>query len=83
MFIVEKIMRKNGRTFSPVAKLNHIEDVIFYMEANKLEYAGTPYIFTHINLSDGSRIRQTVDVGGHEMITSPSRLRDALESIKA
>lgn len=82
MFYIEKITRKNGRKFQTVATLNEIEDVIFYMQLNKLEYAGTPYIFTHINLSDGSRIRQTVDIGGSEVITSPAKLRDILEGVE-
>ncbi len=82
MFTIEKITRKNGRTFKPVVKLERIEDVIMYMESNGLEYAGTPYIFTHINLNDGSRIRQTVDIGGSEVITSPAKLRDILQGVE-
>jgi len=51
------------------------EEVIEYMKSNNINYAGTPYIFTHINLSDRTIITQYC-LG---LFCSPERLRKKLE----
>ena len=50
MYYIEKIMRKNGKTYKPVCELNDIADVILYMEQNNLQYAGTPYILSFADI---------------------------------
>lgn len=76
MYNIEVKKRKNSRKYTPVKQLATDDEVIAYLKENGLEYAGTPYIFTHINLSDGSIITQKDDHFG--LICSPERLRDKL-----
>ena len=82
MYYIQKKARVNSRRYGKtVAQLPEIADVISYLKENNIQFAGTPYIFTHINLSDGSIITQDVLVGGNKLITSPQKLADALKTI--
>jgi len=71
MYHIATLKRKNSRKYSNIKDLPEIEDVKKYLKENNLFYAGTPYIFTHINLSNGDIITQ--DYSG--IICSPEKLR--------
>ena len=51
-----------------------VDDLLVYLKDNGIFMTGTPYVFTHIEMSDGSIISQ--DAMG--LITSPTKLRDIL-----
>ena len=75
MYYIETLKRKNSRKYTPIKALGDtLDSVIDYMKQNNIQYAGTPYIFTHINLSDGSIVTQKYN----GIICSPESLRKAL-----
>ena len=77
MYYIQKKARVNSRRYGKtVAQLPEIADVISYLKENNIQY-----IFTHINLSDGSIITQDVLVGGNKLIKSPQKLAEALKTI--
>ena len=51
-----------------------VDELLAYLKDNGITFKGTPYIFTHIEMSDGSIISQ--DYQG--IITSPEKLRKLL-----
>lgn len=74
MYYIEKKKRANSKKFTPVKELPEIPDVINYMAENKLVATGTPYMFTHINLSDGSIVSQRFN----GIMCSPEKLREKM-----
>lgn len=78
MYHIEVLKRKNSRKYTPVLDLPTEREVIEYMKEKQVTYAGTPYVFTHIKLSDGSIITQDVKFGDKEIMCSPTKLRDRL-----
>jgi hypothetical protein len=67
--------RKNSRNYDKtIASFETEKEVKKYLEKNNLSYAGSPYIFTHIKLNDGSIL--TCSYNG--IICSPEKLRDYL-----
>lgn len=76
MYNIEVKKRANSRKYTPVKEFKTEQEVIDYLNDNGLEMIGTPYIFTHINLSDGSILTQHDDRFG--MILSPVKMRDLL-----
>ena len=78
MYYLEKLKRKNSRRYTPVKELGEDEkSVVKYMEDNDLQFAGSPYIFTHIKLSDGSIITQKFN----GITCSPEKLRELLTTV--
>lgn len=74
MYHIQTKKRKNSRKYTDIVKMETIEEVKNYLTINNLSYAGTPYIFTHIDLSNGDIITQ--DYMG--IICSPEKLRGEL-----
>ena len=74
MYNIEILKRKNSRTYSPVKQLATEKEVVAYMKENKLVHAGTPYLFTHIKLSDGSIITQNYN----GIMCSPIKLNNLI-----
>lgn len=75
MYHIEK---KVGKVWKRVMDLKYEEDVVMFLEKKTgLRYAGSPYIFTCINLSDGSRLTQ--DNNG--IVCSPFKMRDILKTL--
>ena len=63
--------RANSRFFEKkIKELKAIQDVKDYLERNNIVATSTPYIFTHINLSNGQIITQ--NCGG--FVCSPDKL---------
>ncbi len=79
MYSIEVKKRKNSRKYTPIKEFETEKEVINYMKENKITFAGTPYIFTHIMLSDDSIIK----LNCMGMISSPSKLRDMLTGKEA
>jgi hypothetical protein len=76
MYHIETLKRKNSRRYTKTKDIPTIEGVKEYMRGLKLSYAGTPYVFTHIKLSNGDIITQSDDRFG--LICSPEELRKQL-----
>lgn len=76
MYCIEILKRKNSRKYTPIKELKEIDDVVNYMKENKLKFAGTPYVFTHIELSDKSIVTQNYN----GVVCSPEELRKVLTS---
>jgi len=68
--------RKNSVKFTAIASFESETEIISYLKQNNLSYVSSPYVFTYIQLSDGSIIRQTY-MG---MICSPTKLRDLIKT---
>ena len=80
MYHIQVKPRKNSKKYSKtIANLKDESAVINYMRENDLHYAGTPYFFSHIRLSDGSIITQTAVVGASELVCSPTKLNDMIK----
>lgn len=76
MYFIEKKARKNSKKYTKTNALSNESDVLEYMEVNDLSYIKeTPYIFTHIELSDGSIITQNYQ----GLICSPTKLLEVLK----
>lgn len=76
MYYLETKKRKNSIKYSIAKELGDtLEGVIDYMKQNGLAYAGSPYFFTHIKLSDGSIVTQKYN----GIMTSPESLRKAID----
>ena len=67
--------RKNSKKYTPLKEFETEQEVLDYLNENNLKYVGTPYIFTHINLSDGSIISQKY----RGLMCSPETLKKRLE----
>lgn len=66
---------KRSRSYERIiAQFMNIDEVIRYCKENNIKYAGTPYIFSHIKLSDGTIVTQEV-MG---MTCSPTTLHKAM-----
>lgn len=77
MYYLEILPRKNSRKYSIKQSLGDtLDSVIDYMKQNSLTYAGSPYFFTHIKLSDGSIVTQKYN----GITCSPQSLKTALET---
>lgn len=77
MYYIQTKPRKNSRKYSKtIAKFMNIEEVPQYIKDNNLSVLPKPYFFTHIPLSDGSIITQTVGV--YETVCSPMKLAERL-----
>lgn len=76
MYHIEVKKRKNSRKYTKVLDLDGEAAVLEYLKKKGLTATGTPYIFTHIDVSDGSIITQTDDHFG--LICSPQKLRKML-----
>lgn len=74
MYYIETKKRVNSKKYSKVKELPEISDVINYMAEKKIVATGTPYFFTHINLSDGSIVSQEY-MG---LLTSPMKLKEKM-----
>lgn len=72
MYNISVLKRKNSKKYTKVVELPEIEDVMFYMANNNLKVASVPYMFTYIELSDGSIITQEYN----GILCSPTKLRD-------
>ena len=71
MYNIQALPRKNSKKYSKtIASMETVQDVKEYLERNRIEATGTPYIFTHINLSNNQIITQ--DFNG--IICSPDKL---------
>ena len=77
MYLVKILKGKNSRKYTTIEKLAEIKDVKDYMKKKNLSYTGSPYFFTHVNLSDKSIVSQ--DING--ICCSPEKLRDELKKI--
>jgi len=77
MYYIEKKKKVNSRKYSPFLQFLNIDEVVRYVKENKLSFS-FPYFFTHIALSDGTIIRQEVDMGSWKTTTSPETLRKLL-----
>lgn len=79
MYTIKTKARRNSRTYGKiVAAIPDIAGVRAFLAANDLYVTNRPYFFTHLGLSDGSIIVQTVSVGGKELTCSPTKLAEAL-----
>ena len=76
MYYIEKLKRVNSKSYSPTGiELPEIIDVQKYLEANGITpLHETPYIFTHIKLSDGSIVVQKYN----GLTCSPTKLKEAI-----
>jgi len=71
----EILKKKNSKRHTPVKMFETEQDVLNYCKDNGLKYAGTPYIFTHIILHDGSMISQKCN----GIMCSPETLKKQME----
>jgi hypothetical protein len=79
MFYVKTKNRPNASAYKKtLATLPSIEEVSAYMSKYDLSPRSKPYMFTHIPLSDGTIITQTVAMGDTEVLVSPEQLWNAL-----
>ena len=76
MFTIEIKKRANSRKYTPVMQFMNEDEVVRYVKEKKLSFT-SPYFFTHLELSDGSIIRQQI-MG---LTCSPLKLREKLEKI--
>ena len=79
MYKIEILKRKNSRKYSYLKDIGEtIAEVLKYLKDNNIQAdtVNTPYIFTHIKLSDNSIIVQTVN----NFSCSPTKLLEALKS---
>jgi len=74
MYTIEKKKRINSRKFTPILELEDEGAVINYLKENNLVAVGTPYVFTHIELSNGMIIKQSF----RGLICSPVKLAEML-----
>jgi hypothetical protein len=58
MYTIEAKKRVNSRKYSVIASFNTDDEVMAYLQDNKLTAVSTPYFFTHINLDNGQIIAQ-------------------------
>ena len=79
MYSIEIKKRKNSRKYTPIKEFETEKEVINYMKENKITFAGTPYIFTYILLSNDSVIKLKCN----NIICSPIKLRDMLQGKEA
>lgn len=77
MYYIEKKKKVNSIKYSPFLQFLNVDEVVRYVKENKLSFS-FPYFFTHIALSDGTIIRQYVQMGDTRVITSPETLRKLL-----
>lgn len=75
MFKIQTLKRKNSRKYTPIKDIETIDGVVEYMKEKDLSYAGSPYFFTHVKLSDGSIVTENVQ----GFTCSPQKLRDRLQ----
>lgn len=68
--------RKNGKTFNIVKSFNLEIDVLNYLQENNIKVLPNPYIFTHLNLDNGEKIK--AEYNG--FICSPEKLSEILKT---
>lgn len=78
MYYIETKKRINSRKYSPIEQYKTEQEVIDYVRHTGDKYAGTPYIFTHINLASGDIITQKDDRFG--LICSPVKLNELFKT---
>lgn len=75
MYKIMTKKRANSRRHEKTLFQNeNIDEVISYCKVQGIKYAGTPYIFSHIKLSDGSIVVQEV----RGLTCSPIELKKAM-----
>ncbi len=82
MYQIRTRLRYNSKHYKKiVAEFETEQEVLDYLKANNLRYEGTPYVFTHINLSNNHIITQSVIAGSDkvELICSPVKLDNLLK----
>lgn len=71
-FEIQKILKTTRKT---LASFEEESGLLAYLKAKGITYAGSPYVFTHVKLSDGSIL-----VEKHNgVIVSPEKIRDILQ----
>ena len=86
MYYIKTRAKKNSKTFGKIiVSFETEQEVLNYLEVKGVYFESTPYIFTHINLTDGTIITQTMKVGqdNTEIICSPETLSKSLIIQKA
>jgi hypothetical protein len=75
MYTIKGLARKNSRKYTKIIfEGETVEDIWDYMQKNGLRVTGKPYIYTHLELSDGTIA--TFSIRG--MLCSPIELEKYL-----